>query len=161
VTVSPEFLEKLEAARLVLSHSMPGASEEDVLSAGLDLIIARDEKRKGLVARPRTGPNDAPAEPGAVHIPAAVRREVWKRDQGMCQWPLDSGGVCGSRLRTELDHIHLRCRGAKPVASELRVLCDFHNQLAAREELGDEIMDRYTRNPRKPAQLGLVALPEG
>ena len=53
LTVPPEFLEKLEAARLALSHSMPGASAVDVLSAGLDLLLQRDAKRKGLVESPR------------------------------------------------------------------------------------------------------------
>ena len=60
LTVPPEFLEKLEAARLALSNPAP---QEDC------------------------------AEPGAVHIPAAVRREVWRRDQGCCQWPVSSGGI--------------------------------------------------------------------
>jgi hypothetical protein len=161
VTVSPAFLEKLEAARLALSHSMPGASEEDVLSAGLDLLLDRDAKRKGLVANPRPAPETASAEPGAVYIPASVRREVWERDQGKCQWPLHAGGVCGSQLRTELDHIHLRCRGAEPIASELRVLCHFHNQLHARLALGDALMDRYTRDPRRPDPASLAAVRDG
>ena len=56
LTVSPAFLEKLEEARLALSHSLPGATVEDVLSAGLDLILDRDRKRKGLVANPRSAP---------------------------------------------------------------------------------------------------------
>jgi hypothetical protein len=63
---------------------------------------------------------------------------------------LDGGGVCGSRLRTELDHIQLRCRGGRPVAEDLRVTCDFHNQLYARLALGDAWMNRYSRNPRQP-----------
>jgi hypothetical protein len=145
LTVSPAFLERLEQARLALSHSMPGATVEAVLSAGLDLILDRDRKRKALVANPRPAPAGAPAEPGATYVPAAVRREVWQRDQGRCQWKLDSGGTCGSRLRVEIDHVNLRCRGAKPIASELRVLCRVHNDLAAREALGDAVMDRYTR----------------
>ena len=145
LTVSPAFLERLEEARLALSHSLPAATVEDVLSAGLDLILDRDRKRKGLVANPRLAPAKAPTEPGASYIPAAVRREVWQRDQGRCQWKLDSGGVCGSRLRVELDHVRLRCRGAKPIASELRLLCRSHNDLAARQALGDGVMDRYTR----------------
>jgi hypothetical protein len=152
LTVSPEFLEKLEAARLALSHSMPGASVEDVLSAGLDLVLARDQKRKGLVAKPRPAPANMPAEPGADYIPAAVRREVWERDQGRCQWELDTGGICGSKLRVELDHIRLRCRGARPVPSELRILCQRHNLLAARQALGDEVMNRYCQDPRQPAR---------
>jgi len=133
---------------------MPGATAEDVLSAGLDLVLARDRKKKGLVARPRPATADAPAEPGAAYVPAAVRREVWQRDGGRCQWRLASGGICGSRLRVELDHVNLRCRGAKPVASELRVLCRFHNDLAAREALGDEVMDRYTGGRSAPRESG-------
>jgi hypothetical protein len=149
LTVSPAFLEKLEEARLALSHSLPGATVEDVLSAGLDLLLDRDRKRKGLVANPRPAPVEAPAEPGASYVPAAVRREVWQRDQGRCQWKLDSGGICGSRLRVEIDHVNLKCRGARPVAAELRVLCRAHNDLAAREALGDAVMDRYTRKGRR------------
>jgi hypothetical protein len=154
ITVSPEFLDKLEAARLALSHAMPGASAEGVLTAGLDLVLDRAAKRKGLVAKPRPAPANAPAGPGAATIPAAVRREVWARDQGKCQWPIDGGGICGSELRPELDHVHLKCRGARPIASGIRVLCHLHNQLAARLALGNEVMDQYTRDPR---QAGLFA----
>jgi hypothetical protein len=147
MTISPAFLQKLEAARLALSHSMPGASAEDVLSAGLDLLLERAEKRKGLVARPRPSPPEERARPGAAHVPAAVKREVWKRDGGSCQWPTDDGGVCGSRLRVQLDHLVMRVEGGRPVPENLRLLCDLHNRLAARQRLGDRTMDRYCRNP--------------
>jgi hypothetical protein len=153
LTVSPGFLEKLEAARLALSHSMPGASAEDVLTAGLDLLLERDARRKGLVGRPRPAPPDSDALPGAVHIPAAVRREVWRRDGGCCQWKTDSGGVCGSRLRLQLDHRVPRAAGGRPIAANLRILCARHNLLAARERLGDRLMDRYCRDPRQPELL--------
>jgi hypothetical protein len=155
LTVSPEFLEKLEAARLALSHARPGATVEDVLTAGLDLVLAKDAKRKALVKSPRTTEaSTIPAtepERNPDHIPAAVRREVWARDEGKCQWPLDGGGVCGSRLRTELDHIKLKCKGGRPTVENIRVLCELHNQLAAREQLGNEVMDAYARNPRQAA----------
>ena len=149
MTISPAFLEKLEAARLALSHSMPGASAEQVLSAGLDLLLARDARRKGLVAKPRPAPPQERAEPGAAHIPAAVKREVWRRDGGCCQWPVQSGGVCGSRVRVQFDHLVMRVEGGKPTSANLRLLCDRHNRLAARERLGDGIMNRYCRDPRQ------------
>jgi 5-methylcytosine-specific restriction endonuclease McrA len=53
-----------------------------------------------------------------------VRREVWERDGGCCQWALDSGGVCGSRLRVQLDHVTPKPSGGKSVTSNLRVLCE-------------------------------------
>jgi hypothetical protein len=149
MTVSPGFLAKLEAARLALSHSMPGASAEEVLTAGLDLLLQRDAKRKGLVEHPRPAPPEEDAVPGAPSISAAVRREAWKRDGGCCSWPLDGGGVCGSRLRLQLDHVVPRVEGGLPVLSNVRVLCEVHNKLAARERLGDRLMDRYCRDPRQ------------
>jgi len=155
VSVSPAFLAKLESARLAVSHSMPGASAEDVLTAGLDLLMERDARRKGLVENPRPAPATAPAAPGAVYVPAAVRREVWKRDQGCCQWEVDSGGVCGSRLRLELDHIVPVARGGKSVPGNLRILCARHNLWAAREELGHGLMNKYCRDPRRPQLAGL------
>ncbi len=158
MTVSPEFLAKLEAARLALSHSLPGASAVDVLSAGLDLLLERDARRKGQVERPRPAPPEDRAEPGAVHIPAAVRREVWRRDQGCCQWPVSSGGVCGSRVRVQFDHRIPRVDGGPSTTLNVRLLCSVHNRLAARERLGDRLMDRYCRDPRH-GELGVTAAP--
>jgi hypothetical protein len=155
MTVSPEFLAKLEAARLALSHSLPGATAEDVLSAGLDLLLERDARRKGLTEHPRLAPPEEAALPGAAYIPAAVRREVWERDGACCQWPLASGGVCGSRLRLEFDHRVSRAEGGRPTVANVRVLCGAHNKLAARERLGDRLMDRYCRAPRQRELSGI------
>ncbi|WP_242393143.1 hypothetical protein [Anaeromyxobacter oryzisoli] len=81
--VSRRFLEKLEAARDALSHSHPGASIEEILEAGLDLLLARHAKRKGLVQKPLA--ERRPSKPD--HIPAEVKRAVWLRDGGRCQSP--------------------------------------------------------------------------
>jgi hypothetical protein len=56
VTVSRRFLEKLEAATAALSHALPGAGMEEILEAGLDLVIAEHARRKGVVAKPRKEP---------------------------------------------------------------------------------------------------------
>ena len=40
------------------------------------------------------------------YIPVAVKREVWRRDQGCCSYvDRHSGRCCGSRFRLEIDHI--------------------------------------------------------
>lgn len=146
VTVSREFLQKLEAARLALSHSVPNARIEDVLEAGLDLVLSRDAKKKGLVARPRfvvRGDPESPATGESRYVAAEIRRAVWTRDRGECQWPLESGGICGSRLRPELDHVRPFAKGGPTSIDNLRVLCGFHNTLAARQEYGDVAVDRY------------------
>jgi hypothetical protein len=151
VTVSRRFMEKLEAVKDALSHSHPGADVEAILEAGLDALIERAAKRKGLVKRPRAAapPADVEASENARYVPAAVRREVWLRDEGRCQWPTSDGGICGSTHRCELDHIVPVGRRGRSVASNLRVACAFHNDLAAREVYGDEWMDAFTRAGRR------------
>jgi hypothetical protein len=153
VTVSRRFMEKLDAARDALSHSHPGADVETILEAGLDLLLERAAKRKGLVKRPRPAAVPAAAAVESAnprHVPAAVRREVFLRDEGKCQWPLADGGICGSTHRVELDHILPVGRGGRSTASQMRTLCRFHNDLAAREVYGDELMDRFTRGAGRP-----------
>ncbi len=141
VTVSRRFIEQLAAARAALSHSHPGASEGEILEAGLDVLLERHAKRKGLVEKPRREP--PPAKPD--HVSAHVKRAVWKRDGGRCQWAVDGGGVCGSTHQVELDHVVPRGRGGPPTIENTRCLCRFHNQLAARRVYGDAWMDAFTR----------------
>jgi hypothetical protein len=104
VTVSPAFMALLKKARAGQSNVQPGATDEQVLTAALELLVAQQEKRK-------------------ASVPAKVKREVRARDQGKCQWPLASGGVCGSEARTEIDHIVPRGRGGPSTVESCRILC--------------------------------------
>jgi hypothetical protein len=86
LTVSREFVALLKKAKAGQSHVQPGATDEQVLTAALELLVAQQDKRK-------------------ASVPAKVKREVRRRDGGRCQWPLASGGVCGSTVRLEVDHV--------------------------------------------------------
>jgi hypothetical protein len=165
VTVSARFLRKLDAARDGLSHAIPGATAEQVLEAALDRLLEHQARRRGQLKRPRrSGPRTSPpapaAEPPAVatpasapdprSIPAAVRREVWARDEGRCQHPLDAGGICGSTVRVEIDHVQpVALGGGTPAAGELRLACRVHNLEAAREALGGVVMSAARRKGRR------------
>jgi len=136
VTVSPEFVALLKRAKAGQSHVHPGATDEQVLTAALELLIAQQEKRR-------------------ASVPPKVKREVRKRDGGKCTWPIASGGVCGSTIRTEIDHVVPRGRGGPSTVENCRVLCDVHNREAARRIYGDEVMDFFT--PRLPQASESVA----
>jgi hypothetical protein len=75
-------------------------------------------------------------------IPALVRREVLTRDGGRCQAKLHDGTVCGSRIRLQFDHVQPVALGGPSTTANVRVLCERHNQLAARRIFGDGWMDR-------------------
>ena len=139
VTVSRRFLTKLDAARDALSHSHPGSTTEVLLEVGLDLVLARHRERRGIGAAPRA--RDRKAAPG--RISASVKREVWARDGGCCRWPVEGGGICGSTLRLEFDHVVPRGQGGSSEAANLRLLCRFHNQFTARQAYGNDLMDRF------------------
>jgi hypothetical protein len=162
VTVSRRFLAKLEAARDALSHSHPGASEEELLEAGLDLLLDRAAKRKGLVEKPRKEP--PPSASGDVS--AHVKRAAWLRAGGRCEWRLDSGGVCGSTYQLELDHHPIpRAHGGPPTLDNIRVHCKAHNLEGARRIFGDACMDTYARlgrgNARPPDARVSSLVPSG
>ena len=122
MTVSKEFLGMLEQAKAALGHKVPSGRLEDVFGEGLRLILREHAKRKALTERPKRRPA---AKSTGRHIPVAVKREVWLRDQGRCQWPLASGGICASTTRVELDHVQARALGGETTAQNLRLLCRF------------------------------------
>jgi len=141
MTVSRRFLAKLEETKDALSHARPGASAEEALEACMDVLLAQRARRRGVVEKPRK--TVRPVISNA--IPAAVKRDVWRRAGGRCEWPLDGGGVCASTLRLEFDHVVPRALGGPSTFQNVRVLCRAHNQLAARRVFGDDWMDRFTR----------------
>jgi hypothetical protein len=54
--VGKRVVRKLEAAREGLSHSIRGATMEQVLEAALDLLLEKQARARGQVKRPRTTP---------------------------------------------------------------------------------------------------------
>jgi len=136
-------LEPLDAERARL-HITVSRRLLAKLEAALDLLLVQRDKRMGIVEKPRR----AAAPLSSETIPAAVKRKVWTRAGGRCEWPLDSGGVCGSTLRLELDHLTPRAHGGPSTIDNLRVTCRFHNQLAARQAFGEEWMARFKRSAR-------------
>jgi hypothetical protein len=146
LTVSKKFIAKLDRARSGQGHTQPGASAGEVIEAALDLLLAQQAARRGEAKKPLKKARPAKSD----HVPAAVKRAVWERDQGKCQWPLESGGICGSTLRLEIDHVVPRARGGPTTVENCRLACKFHNQYAAREAFGDEWMDQFTGRREVP-----------
>ena len=86
---------------------------------------------------------DPPKAPAS--IPAAVRREVWRRDGGRCAFVAADGRRCNSRWKLELDHVQPVALGGSSTVDDLRVTCRAHNLLYAERAFGREHMDRFRR----------------
>ena len=150
ITVPKRLLEKLDRARDALSHSKPGASIAEILEAGLDLLLDRAAKRKGLVAKPQRKLHPAKAD----RVRASVLREVWRRDGGRCQFRLPNGEICGSTVGLEVHHREPRARGGGHTAEDLVLHCKPHHRFVTRQDFGDEWVERCIRRRRERGRAG-------
>lgn len=80
------------------------------------------------------------------YIPVRLKREIWKKSQGRCEYvSLVTGIRCESKHGLQFDHVMPFAMGGKTCVSNLRLLCANHNQLAAIEVYGERKMGRYLR----------------
>ncbi len=71
------------------------------------------------------------AKPGVSGraIPAAVKREVWRRDRGRCRYvDRASGRRCGSQHLLQIDHVVPYACGGAAEPNNLRLLCAAHHR---------------------------------
>ena len=87
--------------------------------------------RRGAGARKPTGaatPASKPCASGRA-IPAAVKRQVWKRDGGRCSYvDRETGRRCNSRYMIEIDHILPYALGGGADTGNLRLVCRAHHR---------------------------------
>ncbi len=79
------------------------------------------------------------------HIPAAVRDDVYTRDDGRCAYTARDGTRCESRKGLEIDHIVPVAAGGINDPANLRLLCAAHNLRAAERALGADVMRSFWR----------------
>ncbi len=145
VTVSKSTHDKLRYVQELMSHAVPRGDVAQVLDRALDALIPQLERQKFGAARRKSN-----ADPGrrlprrstarARHIPAAVRRAVWERDQGQCTF-VGAKGVRGKAARfLEFDHIEPVARGGTATVGGIRLRCRAHNQYEAERMFGAGFM---------------------
>jgi 5-methylcytosine-specific restriction endonuclease McrA len=143
VVIGQETRDKLDRARALLRHSLPSGDVGAVLDRALDALIAQCEKRKfAAVSKPR--PTSRPTL-SKRHVPAAVRRVVWERDEGRCAFVGKDGRRCAARDFLEFDHAVPLARGGRTTADRMRLLCRAHNQHEAERLLGASFMHEKRR----------------
>jgi 5-methylcytosine-specific restriction endonuclease McrA len=135
VTVGATFVADLEAVRQALSHKLPGAGLEELLHECLRITLARSEGRRRGSGK-KTSAKSPP--PGSRYIPAAVRHEVWTRDDSQCAFVGSTGQRCTSRYQLELHHVDPFARGGLPTTANLTLRCRAHNRHEAEQDFGRE-----------------------
>jgi hypothetical protein len=141
VTVGEETHAALCQLQDLLSHQVPDRDPAVILSLALDLLLERTlAKKVGMTDRPRAA--KAPAEPAnrSRHIPAAVRRAVWTRDDGRCAHVDGRGRRCSSTRFLQFHHLDNWARGADHITERIELRCRAHNQYQAVLDYGAAFM---------------------
>ena len=151
VTISSATHEKLRAAQDLLRHTIPNGDVAAVLDRALTLLISDLERRRcAKVGNPRI--KDVSCADGRTrHIPAAVRREVWKRDEGRCAFTIGSRR-CAETAFLEFHHVVPYAAGGLAVGDNIQLRCRAHNQYEAELFFGEPFHVRE-QSLRYPAAL--------
>ena len=151
VTIDQATRDMLRHAQELLSHQIPAGEVAEVLRRALHSLITALEKRKiAATDRPQKAPR---ATSNRRHVPAAVKRAVWERDQGQCTFVSESGQRCPARSFLEFDHIDEVARGGRATVERMRLRCRAHNQYGAECAFGTEFMKRKREASRSASRV--------
>jgi 5-methylcytosine-specific restriction endonuclease McrA len=89
------------------------------------------------------------------YIPAAVRRSVWQRDEARCTYLDARGQRCREQSGLEFHHQHPHARRGPASVDNLTLRCRSHNDLAAEQDFGRDVIRKKRRAARaKPIRAG-------
>ena len=124
VTLSAETYAKLRRAQDLLRHAIPNGDPAAIVDRALTLLVRELERTKfAETERPRRAQT---VQKRSRHIPAEVRRRVWKRDEGQCAF-VGTHGRCTERGFLEFHHAVPYADGGDNVAENLELRCRAHN----------------------------------
>jgi hypothetical protein len=168
VTLSAEAHAKLRRAQALMGHRVPDGDPAAIINEALSLFVDHLERTKfAHLRRPRrqSGGQSAPplapaaassaAAPasasadGSRHIPAAVRRHVWARDEGRCAF-VGTHGRCTESRQLEFHHVVPFARGGPTTVDNLALRCRAHNAYESDQAFG----------PRAGRNRGLTTEPD-
>lgn len=130
-TVSRDTYDKLRQVQDLLRHTIPNGDPAAIFDRALSLLLAELENTKfAAVRHPRP---DRTAKPGSRHVPAAIRREVWRRDGGQCAFRGEHGR-CSETGFLEFHHVVPFARGGATTSQNLELRCRTHNAYEAERD---------------------------
>lgn len=128
LTISSATHGKLRRAQDLLRHTIPNGDAALIFDRALTVLVDHVERvRFAAAARPRQARF---VSAHSRHIPAAVRREVWKRDEGRCAF-VGSEGRCAERGFLEFHHVVPYAVGGVAETGNIELRCRAHNAYEA------------------------------
>src|SRR4029453_18556986 len=157
VTLTEDTHGKLRRAQDLLRHAVPSGDVASVLDRALTLLVVELERRR---CASTSAPRNSATEGRGRHVPAAVKRAVWRRDEGRCAF-VGRSGRCAETAWLEFHHVQPYADGGRTSVDNIQLRCRAHNQYEAKLWFGSdsgeirESRPRYAVNARGSEQ-GLV-----
>lgn len=145
MTVGREFVADLQAVRAALSHVVPDGNLEKVIHECVRRTLRAQLARRRGSDKPR---KTAARPPKGRKIPVAVRREVWKRDEGKCAFVGSDGHRCGSTDKAQFHHVDPYGKGGPPTVENVMICCRCHNLYQAEKDYGAAHIERARARAR-------------
>jgi hypothetical protein len=131
-TVGRDTYDKLCHVQDLLRHTIPSGDPAAIFDRALTLLLAELSKTKfSATSRPRLSRE---ARHGSRHVPAAVKREVWRRDGGRCAFQGEQGR-CLETGFLEFHHVVPYARGGATTSENLELRCRAHNVYEAEQHI--------------------------
>lgn len=128
LTISRETRDKLDRVKALARHTIPNGDLTAIFDQALTLLLNELERRLcAVAASPRRARDSAQR---SRRIPAAVKREVWRRDGGQCAF-IGRDGRCSERSFLEYHHVRPHAAGGMATTSNIELRCRAHNAYEA------------------------------
>ncbi|MBI3200745.1 MAG: hypothetical protein HYZ29_04310 [Myxococcales bacterium] len=150
-TASTALRDKIEHARNLLSHAVPGGDLATLIERAIDELIAIETKRRSGAGKPR---KHRETQPGSRHVPVEVQRAVRERDEHQCTFVDAEGRRCSEKRFLTIEHVDPFALDGPTTAENCCLLCSSHNAHRARQVFGEEHVARKVaeaRTRRKPS----------
>ncbi len=153
---------KLRRLQELLKREIPDGDPAVIFDRALTVLLEKVESRKhGVTARART-PKPVVPVPAARsrHMPAAVRRDVVRRDAERCAFVAVDGRRCTERAFIEYHHARTPyAHGGEETAENIALHCRTHNAYEGRRIFGRSL-PREIREARAAEEASWTAVPE-
>ncbi len=146
--------EKVEAARVTkcAANVRSGVSAKATIAPANEMAPPHPKPPFNPGTLVKTAPHisvDSPKKLSKKHaryIPVGVKTQVHRRDQGRCSYvDPETQRQCAARNFLHIDHIRPLALGGETSVENCRLLCAAHNQLAAIQKLGAQVMQTHLR----------------
>ena len=144
-----ELQKEIEDVKFLLSHKNPNMGFAELLKELIQIAKKQIDPRlkKGKVIRREIQTFRSAADLESRYIPQEIKKEVWLRDKGCCQFkdPLTQR-ICQSRFQLQIEHRIAKALGGSETLENLELLCRNHNYFRATKAFGNFQMKKYSRN---------------